>query len=45
MQKICIRNNGPVKNFEMEVEKFNLLIREQVTGKSTIAKSVYFLKL
>lgn len=44
MQKICIRNNGPVKNFEMEVEKFNLLIGEQATGKSTIAKSVYYFK-
>lgn len=44
VQKICIRNNGPVKNFEMEVEKFNLLIGEQATGKSTIAKSVYYFK-
>lgn len=44
MQKICIRNNGPVKYFEMEIEKFNLLIGEQATGKSTIAKSVYFFK-
>ncbi len=44
MQKISIRNNGPVKNFEMEVEKFNLLIGEQATGKSTIAKSVYYFK-
>lgn len=44
MQKIYIRNNGPVKDFEMEIEKFNLLIGEQATGKSTIAKSVYFFK-
>ncbi len=44
MQKICIRNNGPVKDFEMEIEKFNLLIGEQATGKSTIAKSVYYFK-
>ncbi len=44
MQKIYIRNNGPVKNFEMEVKKFNLLIGEQATGKSTIAKSVYYFK-
>ena len=44
MQKICIRNNGPVKAFEMEIEKFNLLIGEQATGKSTIAKSVYFFR-
>lgn len=39
MQKICLRNNGPVKDFEMEVEKFNLLMGEQATGKRTIAKS------
>ena len=44
MQKIYIRNNGPVKYFEIEVEKFNLLIGEQATGKSTIAKSVYYFK-
>ena len=42
MQKICIINNGPVKDFEMEVEKFNLLIGEQATGKSTIAKSIFY---
>lgn len=45
VQKIYIRNNGPVKDFEMEIGKFNLLIGEQATGKSTIAKSVYYFKL
>lgn len=44
MQKIYIRNNGPVKCFEMEIEKFNLLIGEQATGKSTIAKSIYYFR-
>ncbi len=44
MQKIYIRNNGPVKEFEMEIEKFNLLIGEQAVGKSTIAKSIYYFK-
>lgn len=45
MQKICIKNNGPIKHFEMEIEKFNLLIGEQATGKSTIAKSIYYFKM
>ncbi len=45
MQKIYIRNNGPVKEFEMEVNNFNLLIGEQATGKSTIAKSIYFFRI
>lgn len=45
MQKIYICNNGPVKEFEMEVNNFNLLIGEQATGKSTIAKSIYFFRI
>ncbi|MBQ9120311.1 MAG: AAA family ATPase [Lachnospiraceae bacterium] len=45
MQKIYIRNNGPVKEFEMDIQNFNLLIGEQATGKSTIAKSVYFFRI
>lgn len=44
MQRIYIRNNGPVKNFEMDVEKFNILIGEQAAGKSTVAKSIYFFR-
>lgn len=44
MQEIEIKNNGPVKDFRMEVNKFNLLIGEQATGKSTIGKSVYFFR-
>ena len=42
MQHIIIKNNGPVKNFEMDVNKYNILIGEQATGKSTIAKSIYY---
>lgn len=42
MQHIIIKNNGPVKDFEMDVNKFNVLIGEQATGKSTIAKSIYY---
>lgn len=45
MQKIYIKNNGPVKEFEMDVNKFNILIGEQATGKSTIAKSIYFFRV
>lgn len=44
MQKIYIQNNGPVKEFEMEIKSFNVLIGEQATGKSTIAKSIYFFR-
>ncbi len=42
MQKIIVKNNGPVKDIEFDIRKFNVLIGEQATGKSTIAKSIYF---
>lgn len=45
MQKIIINYLGPVQNFEMEIKDFNLLIGEQTTGKSTIAKCIYFFRM
>ncbi|MGN0485508.1 MAG: AAA family ATPase [Lachnospiraceae bacterium] len=45
MQKITIQHLGPVQNLEIEIKDFNLLIGEQATGKSTVAKAVYFFRL
>jgi energy-coupling factor transporter ATP-binding protein EcfA2 len=42
MQKIIIHNFGPVKDAEIEIKKVLVLIGEQATGKSTIAKLIYF---
>ncbi|MEI0748953.1 ATP-binding protein [Brachyspira pulli] len=42
MQKIIIKNLHVVKDFEMEINKFNLIIGEQSSGKSTISKAIYF---
>ncbi len=44
MQKIIVKQLGPVRDLEMEVKDFNLLIGEQATGKSTVAKAVYFFR-
>lgn len=44
MQKIIIQNFGAVQNAEIEVKKVLLLIGEQASGKSTIAKLIYFFK-
>ncbi|MBT8719890.1 AAA family ATPase [Brachyspira hyodysenteriae] len=44
MQKIIIRNLLVVKDFEMEINKFNLIIGEQSSGKSTISKAIFFFK-
>lgn len=44
MQKITIKNLHVVKDFEMEINKFNLIIGEQSSGKSTISKAIFFFK-
>jgi len=44
MQKISIKNFGAVKEAEIEIKKALILIGEQASGKSTIAKLIYFFK-
>lgn len=44
MQKIIIKNFGPVQDAEIEIKKVLILIGEQASGKSTIAKLIYFFK-
>lgn len=44
MHRIEIRKNGPIEQLEMNINKFNILIGEQATGKSTVAKSIYFFR-
>lgn len=42
MQRIVIQNFGPIKDATIEIPKFLLLIGEQASGKSTVAKLIYF---
>lgn len=44
MQKISIKNFGPIKDAIIEINNFLILIGEQASGKSTIAKLIYFFK-
>ena len=44
MQKIVINNLGAVKEFKSEITKYTVIIGEQGTGKSTIAKSIYYFR-
>lgn len=45
MSKILIENLGPVRRFEEQVDdKLLILIGEQASGKSTIAKTIFFCK-
>lgn len=42
MKRIVINNFGPIKDADIKFSKFLILIGEQATGKSTIAKLIYF---
>jgi predicted ATP-dependent endonuclease of OLD family len=44
MQKINISNFGPITRAEIEIKNILVLIGEQASGKSTIAKLIYFFK-
>ena len=39
---LIIRNFGPIKNVDLEILDYNIFIGPQATGKSTIAKALYF---
>ncbi|MBR1671662.1 MAG: ATP-binding protein [Fretibacterium sp.] len=42
MQRITIKKLGPVDFFDTEMCQHNLFIGEQTSGKSTVAKGIYF---
>ena len=42
-EKLVIKNFGPIKSVELELGRFNVLIGEQGTGKSLVAKLLYVL--
>lgn len=45
MKKITIQNFGPIQNIEdLEIKDFMVFIGPQASGKSTLAKAVYFFK-
>lgn len=45
MERITIKKFGPVKDIEFTLDRqYNVVIGEQATGKSTLAKCIYFFK-
>jgi predicted ATPase len=42
MQRIEIRNFGPIKNVAFDIKDYTVFIGAQASGKSTIARAVYF---
>lgn len=45
MRVIRLRDVGPIKNISMDIDNgINIIIGEQASGKSTLAKEIYFFK-
>lgn len=44
MQKIEIKNFGPIREVNLDIKDFMLFIGPQASGKSTIAKTIFFFK-
>jgi predicted ATPase len=44
MQRIEINNFGPIKEMKLDIKDFMLFIGPQASGKSTIAKTIFFFK-
>jgi ABC-type cobalamin/Fe3+-siderophores transport system ATPase subunit len=44
MERIVIKNFGPIKDVDLEINDFMIFIGPQASGKSTIAKLIYFFK-
>jgi predicted ATPase len=44
MQRIIIRNFGPIENISLDLRDLTLLIGSQASGKSTISKNIFFFK-
>ena len=42
MQRLIIKNFGPIENCDIDVKDFLVLTGPQASGKSTVAKSVFF---
>ena len=44
MHHLFMENVGPVKQCNMDIDQFTILTGPQSSGKSTIAKSIFFFR-
>ena len=44
MPKLIVHNLGPIQDCEIELENFCVLTGPQASGKSTVAKAIFFFR-
>jgi predicted ATPase len=44
MQKVIIKDFGPIKDVSLEIKDLMVFVGPQASGKSTIAKVIFFFK-
>ena len=44
MHKLILKNMGPIQECEMNIDDFTVLTGVQASGKSTIAKAIFFFR-
>ncbi|MCD8220935.1 MAG: ATP-binding protein [Clostridiales bacterium] len=44
MQSLRIHNLGPIKDFQLDITEFMVFTGKQASGKSTVAKAIFFFK-
>lgn len=45
MQRLCVRDFGPIQSCDIEIQRLTVMTGPQASGKSTLAKLIYFFKL
>jgi len=44
MQRIIVKNFGPIKDIDLEIKDYMIFLGPQAAGKSTLAKLIYFFR-
>ena len=44
MHQLVLKNVGPIQDCQIDIKQFNVFTGAQASGKSTVAKSVFFFR-
>ena len=44
MHRLVLKNVGPIRDCQIDITQFNVFTGAQASGKSTVAKSIFFFR-